>query len=1271
MKLFNLIPKILFVTLLIGFGSIKVKAQKLGFSYQAVAIDQSKSQGFGRDSQGEVLANKDISLRFSILEDSQNGAITYQETHNAKTDVFGIFRLVIGRGNNTSSFNLDDLYWGDKPYFMQVEIDFGDGFEVLGVEELLGSPYALNSTPQELNLNNNELSISKGNTVVLEDNSATNELITTISLNGSLLEITDAGGTKTADLTSLEGLDNSITNEIQDLQLVGNNLTITNNGTPTTIDLSPYLDNTNTQLTEAEVDGFVSNNGFLTTEVDGSVTNEIQDISSSGAAGNITLSSGSTLTLNVDDADASITNEIQDLNLTGDNLTITNNGSATTIDLSGYLDDTNTQLTEAEVDGFVSNNGYLTTEIDGSVTNEIQDISSSGAAGNITLSSGSTLTLNVDDADANITNEIQDLNLTGDNLTITNNGSATTIDLSGYLDDTNTQLTEAEVDAYANNNGYLTSESNSFATTGGVTSNSPGTISTDDFVFGSTQLDDDGINAHFNRMFFDKSKGAFRAGGAYGAEWDDANVGDYSFASGLLTTASGYNSSASGDGTTASGRNSFASGTATTASGIASFATGASTFTSGDYSFAAGLSNSAPSYSEAVFGANCTNYAPISASSFNAADRLFVIGNGVGSPTIIRSDALVMLKSGATTLNGELTIDADNTGGADGYTLPAQDGASGQVMTTDGSGAVSWNAAPVQLTEAEVDAYANNNGYLSSSDISFATAGGVTSNSPGNIATDDFVFGSPLLNQDGILNHYSRMFFDKSKSTFRAGWAAAAQWDNSNRGRYSVGFGWNTTASADFSVSMGFETIASGGGGSFAVGQFSVASGGVSTAMGTSTTASGSSSTAMGLSTTASGSRSSAMGQSTFARSSAETSIGSFNTDYTPNSALSFSSADRLFVVGNGSNSSARSDALILYKSGDAILYGQLTIDADNVGGSDGYTLPAQDGTSGQIMITDGAGAASWSAENNSFATTGGVTSNSPGTIATDDFVFGSTSLSGTGSRMFFDKSKGAFRAGIVLGTQWDDVNRGDYSTAMGRYSMASGLVSTAIGANCIASGQYSIAMARQSEATGAYAIALGYDSEATGNFATTIGGHTLIAPSYGETAMGLYSTIYTPNSTNLFDNADRILTIGNGTAPSLRSDALVIYKNGNATLAGSLTSTSDMRLKREITPMSNSLTTVLQLQGVHYKWNEVKPHDMESLQTGLIAQEVEKLLPELVTESSDGYKSINYIGLVPHLIEAIKTLQTQQEASLKETNQHINALEERLTKLEQLLEAK
>ncbi len=73
--------------------------------------------------------------------------------------------------------------------------------------------------------------------------------------------------------------------------------------------------------------------------MDGSVTNEIQNISTNGTAGNISISSGATLSLNVNDADASVTNEIQDLTFTGGVIALSNDPGSTTIDLSGY--DTN------------------------------------------------------------------------------------------------------------------------------------------------------------------------------------------------------------------------------------------------------------------------------------------------------------------------------------------------------------------------------------------------------------------------------------------------------------------------------------------------------------------------------------------------------------------------------------------------------------------------------------------------------------------------------------------------------------------------------------------------------------------------------------------------------------------------------------------------------------------------------------------------------------------------------------------------------------------
>lgn len=84
---------------------------------------------------------------------------------------------------------------------------------------------------------------------------------------------------------------------------------------------------------------------------------------------------------------------------------------------------------------------------------------------------------------------------------------------------------------------------------------------------------------------------------------------------------------------------------------------------------------------------------------------------------------------------------------------------------------------------------------------------------------------------------------------------------------------------------------------------------------------------------------------------------------------------------------------------------------------------------------------------------------------------------------------------------------------------------------------------------------------------------------------------------------------------------------------------TSDIRLKKNIQPIADALSKVLQMQGVTYEWN--KEGMEEGIQLGLIAQEVEKILPDIVDTDNEGFKSIQYSVMVALLIEAIKEQQT------------------------------
>jgi hypothetical protein len=118
------------------------------------------------------------------------------------------------------------------------------------------------------------------------------------------------------------------------------------------------------------------------------------------------------------------------------------------------------------------------------------------------------------------------------------------------------------------------------------------------------------------------------------------------------------------------------------------------------------------------------------------------------------------------------------------------------------------------------------------------------------------------------------------------------------------------------------------------------------------------------------------------------------------------------------------------------------------------------------------------------------------------------------------------------------------------------------MGYSTTASGSYSTAMGRGTQATGFMSTATGYFSDASGDYSTAMGNQT-ITPSYGEMAVGMYNTAYTPTSATSFAGADRIFTIGNGTGFSTtnRSDAMVVLKNGNIGIG---TSTPD-KAKLEI----------------------------------------------------------------------------------------------------------
>ena len=123
-----------------------------------------------------------------------------------------------------------------------------------------------------------------------------------------------------------------------------------------------------------------------------------------------------------------------------------------------------------------------------------------------------------------------------------------------------------------------------------------------------------------------------------------------------------------------------------------------------------------------------------------------------------------------------------------------------------------------------------------------------------------------------------------------------------------------------------------------------------------------------------------------------------------------------------------------------------------------------------------------------------------------------------------------------------------------------------------------------------------------------------------------------------------RITSTGN-VGIGTTTPAYTLQVNGTAWVTSGSWSGSDQRWKKNIQPIANSLDKVLQLSGVSYNWrtDEFPANNFDSkTHLGFIAQDVEKIVPDLVTTGADGFKGIDYSGFSSLLVNAVKEQQTQ-----------------------------
>jgi len=119
------------------------------------------------------------------------------------------------------------------------------------------------------------------------------------------------------------------------------------------------------------------------------------------------------------------------------------------------------------------------------------------------------------------------------------------------------------------------------------------------------------------------------------------------------------------------------------------------------------------------------------------------------------------------------------------------------------------------------------------------------------------------------------------------------------------------------------------------------------------------------------------------------------------------------------------------------------------------------------------------------------------------------------------------------------------------------------------------------------------------------------------------------------------VLAVGfaGGNSANVSSTKLTFNPSSGLLTSTDYNSSSDMTLKQDITLINNPLDIISQLTGFGFTWKDSKQKSY-----GLSAQEVEKVIPEIVRDRPDGTKGINYLNLTAFLIEAIKDLKQEIE---------------------------
>lgn len=487
----------------------------------------------------------------------------------------------------------------------------------------------------------------------------------------------------------------------------------------------------------------------------------------------------------------------------------------------------------------------------------------------------------------------------------------------------------------------------------------------------------------------------------------------------------------------------------------------------------------------------------------------------------------------------------------------------------------------------------------------------------------------------------TRMMWYPDQAAFRAGQVESTQWDKTNLGTYSVAMGLNTKATFTSCVAIGYSTTASN---DFA--------------------------TALGVYTNATGHSSTALGSYTTAPSYVETVIGQYNTSYTPWNVNNWNALDRLFVIGNGTDNSSRSNAIVVLKNGNVGIGVDSPLEQLHTTGSIRFS-GLSGGTGTQAVMIDAIGNLSKRTLNN--VAFNGFSENDPTWTGNENITdkisrTGNIGIGASATNPSYKVSIGYNGVGIdspsdnTLTLNTSSIERMCiYNGNVGigcfypSYKLSIGSNTTGIHNPSVNSLSFVTDDVERMRISSTGNIGIGTDAPAELiHLRNNSGDAGIRIQSSNVSDIGFYSSsgyvaaiginvsqghLYLYNGGNVSVKNGR-LGIGN-IDPGQKLD--ITGGNGRVESGYSWLTNSDIRYKQNITTLDNSLEKILNIRGVRYDLkNDKQIKKGNGKHIGFIAQELEKEFPEFVVTEENGYKSVSYDKMTAVLVEAMKEQQTQ-----------------------------